>query len=152
MSSKCTESMKKGLFQKKIPLKLGRFSQNLSQTIEFSTEVMLAFDILILLQKTLGKIFTIKKIRGISKPQGHYDSICQIHINKYTNSSKFQSKAKKKQKALSRQPEDEAVVHAPHSFIIVRGLVGPYVRQLMKNWRQVMSPYTAARLKVNPYN
>jgi hypothetical protein len=48
------------------------------------------------------------------------------------------------------QFEPEELKRAPHSFIIYRGKVGRYIKELMKDLRHVMEPYTASNLKVSP--
>ena len=45
-----------------------------------------------------------------------------------------------KEKPAERRP--------PHSFIIHTGKVGPFVRQLERDLRRVMSPHTSGELKV----
>ena len=47
----------------KLPLKLGMLLQHLNKFIKFLPEVMLALDLRIL-QKKLGGIFKVQKIRG----------------------------------------------------------------------------------------
>lgn len=47
------------------------------------------------------------------------------------------------------QFEPEEVKGAPHSFIIYRGKVGRYMKELMKDLRKVMEPFTASNLKVH---
>lgn len=42
--------------------------------------------------------------------------------------------------------------NAPHSFVIHQGKVGKYARQLVRDVRQVMEPYTASRVKVKKWN
>lgn len=44
--------------------------------------------------------------------------------------------------------EPEEFVQAPHSFVIHRGLPGPHIGDLTKDFRKVMEPFTAVSLKV----
>lgn len=46
------------------------------------------------------------------------------------------------------QFEPEDLKNAPHTFIIYRGKVGRYMKELMKDLRKVMEPFTASNLKV----
>ncbi|CAG7732597.1 unnamed protein product [Allacma fusca] len=41
---------------------------------------------------------------------------------------------------------------APHSFIIYRGKVGRHIRELMRDFRQIMEPYTASKLQMRKGN
>ena len=56
----------------------------------------------------------------------------------------------KKNKALSKGKEEgeENQSKAPHSFIIHKGKVGKCVQMLQKDFRKVMEPNTAVKLKV----
>jgi len=46
------------------------------------------------------------------------------------------------------QYEPEEYKNAPHSFMIYRGKVGRYIKELLRDLRLVMEPYTASKLKV----
>jgi ribosome biogenesis protein SSF1/2 len=46
---------------------------------------------------------------------------------------------------VHHEPED--VKRAPHSFIIYRGKVGRYIKELMRDLRHLMEPFTASNLK-----
>ena len=46
------------------------------------------------------------------------------------------------------QYEPAEYKNAPHSFIIHRGKVGRHVKDLVKDFRLIMEPYTASKLKV----
>ena len=42
--------------------------------------------------------------------------------------------------------------NAPHSFVIYRGKVGRHIKELMKDIRRIMEPYTASKLQVCNWN
>jgi len=44
------------------------------------------------------------------------------------------------------------LVRAPHSFVVHRGKVGKFVKDLTSDFRQVMEPFTASNVKVRPKN
>lgn len=48
--------------------------------------------------------------------------------------------------------EPEELSKAPHTFVINRGTLGKNASELMLNFRKVMEPYTASRLKVRRKN
>lgn len=48
--------------------------------------------------------------------------------------------------------ESEELSKAPHTFVINRGTLGKNASELMLNFRKVMEPYTASRLKVRRKN
>ena len=45
--------------------------------------------------------------------------------------------------------DEESYQKTPHSFIIHKGKVGKCVRELKQNFRGIMEPNTAVKLKVN---
>ncbi|XP_015120310.1 protein Peter pan [Diachasma alloeum] len=57
----------------------------------------------------------------------------------------------KKNKQLSA-PEPDSLVHAPHSFVIHRGLPGDHIVELTKDFRKIMEPFTASALKERKNN
>ncbi|KAF6210369.1 hypothetical protein GE061_013473 [Apolygus lucorum] len=48
--------------------------------------------------------------------------------------------------------EPEILTRAPHSFVFHRGVVGRYISALVKDFRKIMEPFTAAQLKVRKKN
>lgn len=56
-------------------------------------------------------------------------------------------KCVKKNKQIADVEPDE-LLRAPHSFVINRGLPELHVRELTKDFRRVMEPFTASSLKV----
>ncbi|KAM7305672.1 putative protein Peter pan [Ixodes scapularis] len=52
--------------------------------------------------------------------------------------------------SVSSEPEE--LSQAPHTFVISRGKLGKNTTELMLNFRKVMEPYTASRLKVQKKN
>ncbi|XP_071439348.1 protein Peter pan [Hetaerina americana] len=48
--------------------------------------------------------------------------------------------------------EPEELKNAPHSFVLHRGTVGRYLRDLTKDFRRVMHPFTASSLKARRKN
>lgn len=52
----------------------------------------------------------------------------------------------------SASTEPEEISKAPHTFVISRGTLGKNASELMLNFRKVMEPYTASRLKVRRKN
>lgn len=60
-------------------------------------------------------------------------------------------KSVRKLQAFQKE-EPEELKNAPHSFVIHQGKVGKFVRQLIRDVRQVMEPYTASRVKVKKWN
>lgn len=52
----------------------------------------------------------------------------------------------------SASVEPEEISKAPHTFVISRGTLGKNASELMLNFRKVMEPYTASRLKVRRKN
>lgn len=66
---------------------------------------------------------------------------------------KRKRKGKSKKRNLQANAEEpEELVRAPHSFILHRGLVGKYVFRLMKDFRNVMEPFTATNLRARKSN
>ncbi|KAL1123169.1 hypothetical protein AAG570_002256 [Ranatra chinensis] len=64
---------------------------------------------------------------------------------------------KKKGRSVKRNPqatalEPDELTRAPHSFVIHRGSVGKYVRQLTLDFRKIMEPFTASSLIVRKKN
>ncbi|KAG8238449.1 hypothetical protein J437_LFUL002906 [Ladona fulva] len=57
---------------------------------------------------------------------------------------------RKNRQATNVEPEE--LKNAPHSFVIHRGIVGGYVKELTKDMRKVMEPFTASALKVRKKN
>jgi len=53
---------------------------------------------------------------------------------------------KKLKKTVYEEPEE--LKRAPHSFVIHRGQIGKSLLQLVKDFRKVMEPFTAASLQV----
>ena len=47
---------------------------------------------------------------------------------------------------------EEDLKNQPHSFVFSKGKVGRYVRQLVKDVRSIMDPFTASKLKVKRQN
>lgn len=99
----------------------------------------------------------------------------------YAMGHKRKGKSVRKNKSRTAGEEDEELVHAPHSFVIHRGAVGKYVQvswdchwfsfyiifkilraiidietnifqELSRDFRQVMEPFTASKIKVRPKN
>lgn len=65
------------------------------------------------------------------------------------------SKGRAARNAATKQKGDDEEEHfskAPHSFVFHRGHVGKTVKELVKDMRQIMEPYTASRLKVRKKN
>ena len=56
---------------------------------------------------------------------------------------------KNKQIDIEENPD---VVQAPHSFVIHRGLPGEHIRELTKDFRRIMEPFTAMSLKERKKN
>ncbi|XP_055383142.1 protein Peter pan [Condylostylus longicornis] len=63
-------------------------------------------------------------------------------------------KTRSKRKKPPPPPADEPieVAQAPHSFVIHRGLSCPYISDLTKDFRRVMEPHTAMKLKEKKSN
>lgn len=64
-------------------------------------------------------------------------------------------KRKGKSKRLNKQvasEEPEELVRAPHSFIFHRGLVGKNISRLLMDFRHVMEPFTASKLRARKSN
>nr|CAG4647855.1 EOG090X0508 [Moina brachiata] len=59
---------------------------------------------------------------------------------------------KKRSKPKKNWDEPEEIKRAPHSIVVFRGQVGKYIEQLMKDFRRVMEPNTAASLKSTDKN
>lgn len=64
----------------------------------------------------------------------------------------MQGRAVKAAKQGSASMESEELSKAPHTFVINRGTLGKNASELMLNFRKVMEPYTASRLKVRRKN
>jgi len=65
------------------------------------------------------------------------------------------SKGRAARNAATKQKGDDEegeFSKAPHSFVFHRGHVGKTVKELVKDMRQIMEPYTASRLKVRKKN
>lgn len=60
-------------------------------------------------------------------------------------------KRKKTRTHKEVDPKDEQD-HVPNSFIIKRGRIGPYLRELLMNLRQLFHPYTALKLEESKKN
>lgn len=58
----------------------------------------------------------------------------------------LQKRLKKLKKTVYEEPEE--LKRAPHSFVIHRGQIGKSLLQLVKDFRKVMEPFTAASLQV----
>ncbi|KAK7868620.1 hypothetical protein R5R35_008429 [Gryllus longicercus] len=67
-------------------------------------------------------------------------------------SKKGRCRKRNKATADPNNVEPEEVKRAPHSFVFHRGLAGPYVLELVRDFRKVMEPYTASSLKVMKKN
>lgn len=65
---------------------------------------------------------------------------------------KRKGRAVKAAKQGSASMESEELSKAPHTFVINRGTLGKNASELMLNFRKVMEPYTASRLKVRRKN
>ncbi|CAN7993544.1 unnamed protein product, partial [Ixodes hexagonus] len=63
-----------------------------------------------------------------------------------------QGRAVKAAQKGSASSEPEELSQAPHTFVISRGKLGKNTTELMLNFRKVMEPYTASRLKVQKKN
>lgn len=48
--------------------------------------------------------------------------------------------------------EEDEVSKAPHSFVVPLGKTGKCVRELVADFRRVMEPFTASRIKPRPGN
>ncbi|XP_046405838.1 protein Peter pan [Ischnura elegans] len=64
---------------------------------------------------------------------------------------KRKGRAARRNKQLT-SVEPEEVKNAPHSFVLHRGNVGRYLKELTKDFRKIMHPYTASSLKVRRKN
>lgn len=51
-------------------------------------------------------------------------------------------------KRNANKAEPEELVQAPHSFVIHKGLPGPHISELTRDFRKIMEPFTASSLKV----
>ncbi|XP_064457213.1 suppressor of SWI4 1 homolog [Ornithodoros turicata] len=67
-------------------------------------------------------------------------------------SKKRKGRAVKNAQKGSVSTEAEELVKAPHTFVISRGNLGKNVSELLLNFRKVMEPFTASRLKVQKHN
>uniref|UniRef100_A0A1E1XSW0 Putative rna-binding protein n=1 Tax=Amblyomma sculptum TaxID=1581419 RepID=A0A1E1XSW0_AMBSC len=65
---------------------------------------------------------------------------------------KRKGRAVKAAKKGSASVEPEEISKAPHTFVISRGTLGKNASELMLNFRKVMEPYTASKLKVRRKN
>ena len=54
---------------------------------------------------------------------------------------------KRKKTRTHKEVVDEDAEFAPKSFIIKRGKIGPYLKELLADCRELMYPYTALKLK-----
>lgn len=54
---------------------------------------------------------------------------------------------RKNKQIADREPDE--ILKAPRSFVINRGLTDLHVRELTKDFRRVMEPFTASSLKVH---
>ncbi|CAH0387533.1 unnamed protein product [Bemisia tabaci] len=59
---------------------------------------------------------------------------------------------KQNPESYAKFEEPEELVRAPHSFVIHRGEVGPYIQELTTDFRKVMEPFTASSLHVRKSN
>nr|CAG4649284.1 EOG090X0508 [Scapholeberis mucronata] len=59
---------------------------------------------------------------------------------------------KRKNKPKKNWDEPEEIKRAPHSIVVIRGNVGKYIEDLMKDFRRVMEPNTASNLKATDKN
>ncbi len=66
---------------------------------------------------------------------------------------------KRKGRSVKRNPqqkgkveENEEVTKAPHSFVVPLGKTGKSVRELASDFRRVMEPFTATKIKARPGN
>jgi len=59
---------------------------------------------------------------------------------------------KNKNKASVEEVNVNETSQAPHSFVVHRGEVGKYVKDLCQDFRKVMEPYTASNIKVRKSN
>lgn len=60
----------------------------------------------------------------------------------------------RRKKTRTHKPidEDEALEEVPKTFIIKRGKIGMYLKDLLNDLRDLMHPYTAAKLKESKKN
>lgn len=65
--------------------------------------------------------------------------------------AKRKGKSVRKNKHVSNA-EPEEITKAPHSFVVHRGKTGKFVENLTKDFRKVMEPYTASKIKARPKN
>ena len=59
---------------------------------------------------------------------------------------------KKTRTHVENEHEKEETDNAPKSFIIKRGKVGQYLKELIQNLRELMYPYTALKLRESKKN
>lgn len=52
----------------------------------------------------------------------------------------------------SQEGEEDEVSKAPHSFVVPLGKTGKCVRELVTDFRKVMEPFTASKIKPRPGN
>ena len=62
------------------------------------------------------------------------------------------SKRKKTRTHTEDEKKKEEMDQAPKSFIIKRGKISQYYRELLQNLRELMYPYTALKLKESKKN
>ncbi|KAL5240125.1 hypothetical protein ACI65C_007535 [Semiaphis heraclei] len=70
--------------------------------------------------------------------------------SKRKSTVKKNKRLKKLKKTVYEEPEE--LKRAPHSFVIHRGQIGKSLLQLVKDFRKVMEPFTAASLQVYKKN
>ncbi|XP_050438608.1 protein Peter pan [Adelges cooleyi] len=70
--------------------------------------------------------------------------------SKRKSTVKKNKRLKQLKKTVYQEPED--LKRAPHSFVIHRGQIGKSLLQLVKDFRKVMEPFTAASLQVYKKN
>ena len=62
------------------------------------------------------------------------------------------SRRKKTRTHVEDEKLKEEMENAPKSFIVKRGRVGQYMRELIQNLRELMYPYTALKLRESKKN
>jgi ribosome biogenesis protein SSF1/2 len=62
------------------------------------------------------------------------------------------ARRKKTRTHVEDETKTKEIEEAPKSFIIKRGKVGIYMKELLQNLRELMYPYTAMRLREQKKN
>jgi ribosome biogenesis protein SSF1/2 len=62
------------------------------------------------------------------------------------------SRRKKTRTHVEDEKTKEEMENAPKSFIVKRGKVGQFLRELIQNLRELMYPYTALKLRESKKN